>query len=153
MEPEEFIELIGNPAGKICADYNLPASVCIAQAAIESGWGRYCIGNYNYFGRKYNGWGDFVTKETQEYIHGQYETITDRFQSYDSLEDAVKDWCVLMTEEPLYAEALAEWHKTWDIDAFAEAMAPVYATDPDYARKVMTTIRANDLERFDGWND
>lgn len=153
MEPEEFIELIGNPAGKICADYNLPASVCIAQAAIESGWGRYCIGNYNYFGRKYNGWGDYVTKETQEYIHGQYETITDRFQSYDSLEDAVKDWCVLMTEEPLYAEALAEWHRTWDIGAFTEAMAAVYATDPDYARKVMATVRANDLERFDGWND
>lgn len=153
MEPEEFIELIGNPAGKICANYNLPASVCIAQAAIESGWGRYCIGNYNYFGRKYNGWGNYVTKETQEYIHGQYETITDRFQSYDSLEDAVKDWCALMTDEPLYAEALAEWHKTWDIGAFVEAMAVVYATDPDYARKVMVTIRANDLERFDGWND
>lgn len=153
MEPEEFIELIGNPAGKICADYNLPASVCIAQAAIESGWGRYCIGNYNYFGRKYNGWGDYVTKETQEYVHGRYETITDRFQSYDSLEDAVKDWCVLMTEEPLYAEALAEWHRTWDIRAFVEAMAVVYATDPDYAHKVMATIRANDLERFDGWND
>lgn len=153
MEPEEFIELIGNPAGKICANYNLPASVCIAQAAIESGWGRYCIGNYNYFGRKYNGWGNYVTKETQEYINGQYETITDRFQSYDSLEDAVKDWCALMTDEPLYAEALAEWHKTWDIGAFVEAMAVVYATDPDYARKVMVTIRANDLERFDGWND
>ena len=153
MEPEEFIELIGNPAGKICADYNLPASVCIAQAILESGWGRYCIGAYNYFGRKWNGWGDYVTKETQEYIHSQYETITDRFQSYDSLEDAVTDWCVLMTEEPLYAEALAEWHRTWDIEAFVEAMATVYATDPDYARKVMATIRANDLERYDGWND
>ena len=153
MEPEEFIELVGNPAGKICADYNLPASVCVAQAAIESGWGRYCIGNYNYFGRKYNNWGDYVTKETQEYIHGHYETITDKFQSYDSLDEAVRDWCVLITEEPAYSEALAEWHRTWNIGAFVEAMSAVYATDPDYACKVMATIRANELERFDGWND
>lgn len=153
MEPEEFIELIGNPAGKICADYNLPASVCIAQAAIESGWGRYCIGDYNYFGRKWNGWGDYVTKETQEYIHGQYETITDRFQTYDSMEDAIEDWCVLMTEEPAYSEALSVWQNTWNVRQFAEAMALVYATDPDYAGKIMATISANDLMRFDGWND
>lgn len=56
MEADEFINFIGDAAGNICAEYNLPASVCIAQAAIESGWGKYCIGNYNYFGRKWNGW-------------------------------------------------------------------------------------------------
>lgn len=153
MNADEFVEYIGYTAGRVCADYNLPASVCIAQAAIESGWGKYCIGDYNYFGRKWNGWGRYVEKETKEYINGRYETITAKFQSYDCLEDAVKDWCVLMTEGPLYAEALAEWHRTWDIGAFTEAMAAVYATDPDYAHKVMATVRANDLERYDGWND
>ena len=153
MTPDEFIELIGNVAGKVCADYNLPASVCIAQAALESGWGKYCIGNYNYFGRKYNGWGDYVVKPTREYINGEWTTIYAKFQSYDSLEDAIRDWCVLMTEEPAYSEALQVWHSTWEIGEFVRTLAPVYATDPDYASKVFITINANDLMRFDGWND
>lgn len=153
MEPEEFIESIGNEVGKICADYNLPASVCIAQAAIESGWGRYCIGGYNYFGRKWGGEGNYIEKPTYEFANGEYIQISDKFQDYDSLEDAIRDWCILMTEEPAYSEALSVWNNTWDIRQFVEAMAPVYATDPDYAGKIMATISANDLMRFDGWND
>ena len=58
-----------------------------------------------------------------------------------------------MTEEPAYSEALSVWNNTWDIRQFVEAMAPVYATAPDYAGKIMATISANDLMRFDGWND
>ena len=153
MTPDEFINSIGNVAGKICADYNLPASVCIAQAALESGWGRYCIGNYNYFGRKYNGWGDYVVKTTREYINCEWTTIYAKFQSYNSLEDAIRDWCILMTEEPAYSGALQVWHDTWEIGEFVRALAPIYATDPDYASKVLSTINANDLMRFDGWND
>ena len=33
------------------------------------------------------------------------------------------------------------------------ALAPVYATDPDYAHKIIATINANNLYRFDGWGD
>ncbi len=153
MTPDEFIAYIGNTAGKVCADHNLPASVCIAQAALESGWGRYCIGDHNYFGRKYNGWGDYVVKPTREYIDDEWAIIYAKFQSYDSLEDAINDWCVLLTEEPAYSNALDTWHKTWDVAEFVKALAPVYATDPDYASKVLSTINANDLMRFDGWND
>lgn len=58
-----------------------------------------------------------------------------------------------MTEEPAYADALAEWENTWSVEAFIRAMAPVYATDPDYADKIISTINANNLMRFDGWND
>lgn len=153
MDPDEFINQIGNVCGMVCAEYNLPASVCIAQAAIESGWGKYVIGNHNYFGRKWNGTGPYVEEPTQEYIGGRYVNIYDKFQSYDSLEDAIRDWCVLIKEEPAYADALHEWETTWDIPAFVYALAPVYATDPDYANKVLSTISANNLERFDGWDD
>lgn len=153
MAPDDFIKMIGNAAGKICADYNLPASVCIAQAALESGWGEYVIGNYNYFGRKWNRCGEYLELPTKEYIDGQFVTIQDKFQSYSSFDEAIEDWCVLMTKEPAYADALAEWKSTWDVEAFIRAMAPVYATDPDYADKIISTINANNLMRFDGWND
>lgn len=153
MTPDEFIDFIGDTAGRICAKYNLPASVCIAQAILESGWGRYCIGQFNYFGRKWNGWGNYVRQQTTEYENGQYVTIYDKFQSYSSLEDAIRDWCVLIKEEPAYAEALAVWEKGWCVEDFVWALAPVYATDPDYARKIIATMEANDLYRFDGWGD
>lgn len=153
MTPDEFIDFIGDTAGRICAKYNLPASVCIAQAILESGWGRYCIGQFNYFGRKWNGWGNYVRQQTTEYVNGEYVTIYDKFQSYESLEEAIRDWCILITEEPAYADALAEWRSRWVVEDFVYVLAPVYATDPDYARKIVATIEANDLYRFDGWGD
>lgn len=153
MTPDEFVEYIGNTAGEVCAEFNLPASVCIAQAILESGWGRYCIGDYNYFGRKWNGWGQRVKKHTQEYINGEYVDCVDYFQSYSSLEEAIRDWCELITEDTQYEDALNVWHETWDVGEFVEALAPIYATDPDYDYKVEVTINANDLKRFDGWGD
>ena len=155
MTPDEFIDFIGDTAGKVCAEYNLPSSVCIAQAILESGWGRYCIGQFNYFGRKWNGWGNYVRQQTTEYDYDSchYITIYDKFQSYSSLEEAIKDWCVLITEEPAYSNALAEWQQNWNVEDFVYALAPVYATDPDYAHKIIATINANNLYRFDGWGD
>lgn len=153
MTPDEFIDFIGDTAGNVCAEYNLPASVCIAQAILESGWGRYCIGQFNYFGRKWNGWGNYVRQQTTEYINGEYVTIYDKFQSYESLEEAIRDWCVLITEEPAYEDAIAEWQSNWNVEDFVYALAPVYATDPDYAHKIIATINANNLFRFDGWGD
>ena len=155
MTPDEFIDFIGDTAGKVCAEYNLPASVCIAQAILESGWGRYCIGQFNYFGRKWNGWGNYERRQTTEYDYDSchYITIYDKFQSYSSLEEAIRDWCVLITEEPAYSNALAEWQQNWNVEDFVYALAPVYATDPDYAHKIIATINANNLYRFDGWGD
>lgn len=153
MTPDEFIDFIGDTAGKVCAKYNLPASVCIAQAILESGWGRYCIGQFNYFGRKWNGWGNYVRQQTTEYINGEYVTIYDKFQSYESIEEAIRDWCVLIKEEPAYADALAEWQSNWNVEDFVYALAPVYATDPEYAHKIIATINANNLYSFDGWGD
>ena len=155
MTPDEFIDFIGDTAGKVCAEYNLPASVCIAQAILESGWGRYCIGQFNYFGRKWNGWGNYERRQTTEYDYDSchYVTIYDKFQSYSSLEEAIRDWCVLITEEPAYSNALAEWQSNWNVEDFVYALAPVYATDPDYAHKIIATINANNLYKFDGWGD
>lgn len=149
MNPDYFVSQIGDTCRNICLKYNLPASVCIAQAALESGWGEYVIGNFNLFGRKWGGWGNYETHLTQEYIDGEYSTIEDKFQCYDSLEQAIEDWCDLMRNEPLYAGAIAIWDESWNLTDFVTAMAEVYATDPDYASKVLSTIKANDLMRFD----
>lgn len=146
MMPEEFIAWLGPTANAVCRSYQLPASVCIAQAALESGWGRYVIGQYNLFGRKYNGSGPYVELETQEYLDDQWQTVLAKFQDYASLEEAVTDWCILLTEEPVYAPCLAYRD---NVEAFVAVLAPIYATDPDYADKVLATIQANGLLVFD----
>lgn len=146
---ENFIEYIAPAAQKICPKYNLPASVCIAQAILESGWGKYCVGDYNYWGRKWGGWGNYAVYSTDEYINGEWVTINAKFQSYDSLEQAVEDWCQLIREEPCYAPARDAWHAPWILTDFVNALAGVYATDPGYANKVMDTITYNNLMQYD----
>lgn len=152
MDADYFIYSIGETCAKICPVYNLPASVCIAQAAIESGWGEYVIGDYNYFGRKA---GDTDTNYephlTEEYKDGEWVTEVAKFKKYNSLEEAVEDWCILMREEGAYHRAMEIWDSTFNLTDFVNEMADSYATDPNYAYKILSTIRANNLTAYDNW--
>ena len=149
MTPEEFIQWLAPSAVAQCKPYNLPPSVVIAQAALESGWGRYTIGEYNLFGRKAVAGDKSIIVPTRECYGGNWVTIEDAFKLYDSLLEAIDDWCILITQEPAYLPAWGIWCATGDVEQFVYALGPVYATDPEYAQKVMTTIRANDLTQYD----
>jgi flagellum-specific peptidoglycan hydrolase FlgJ len=146
MEPEEFIAWLGPTAQRICTKYGLFPSVCIAQAALETGWGKYVIGEYNLFGRKWDGWGGYIEKPTKEYIDGKWITVLDKFQGYDSLDQALEDYCMLITEEPIYQPCL---QYLGNLEAFVQTLGPIYATDPNYAGKILRIIKANDLTNFD----
>ena len=145
MYPEEFIAWLAPVAQIICRNYDLPVSVCIAQGALESGWGKYKIGQFNIFGRKWNGVGDYIAVETEEFYDGQWQSIVAKFQDYANLDDAVEDWCILITEEPVYRQCL-EYRTV--VEAFVHILGPIYATDPEYAGKVLSTIAANNLEDY-----
>lgn len=145
MLPEEFILWLAPTAQNICRNYDLPASVCIAQGALESGWGRYTIGQFNLFGRKWNGVANYIEVETEEFYDGKWQTMIGKFQDYDSLAAAVEDWCILITVESVYAPCL-EYRK--EIEKFVGILGSIYATDPEYAAKVLSTIAANDLTDY-----
>lgn len=144
MTPDDYLNWIIPAAQRVCAQYNLPYAVVVGQGAIESQWGTYKIGQYNIFGRKWGGWGNYIEQETQECYNGVWQTIVDKFQDYDSMDQAINDWCVLITQEPVYVNAL-QGVDTSDAVAIISAIGPVYATDPDYAAKVIQTMRACDL--------
>lgn len=146
MEPEEFIAWVGPVAKGICSSYGLPASVCIAQAAIESGWGANVIGEYNLFGRKAVDGDPSLVVKTTEFYHGVETSIFDNFKLYASLDEAIEDWCVLITQEPRYAEVN---NHLSNIDDFVRTLAPIYATNPGYADEILSIINANDLTKFD----
>jgi len=163
MTPEEFVTWLGPAAQVQCKPYNLPASVVIAQGAVESGWGASTIGKFNLFGRKavsgdkciqawtreYGDENSYVADDSHIYQGDGWWRILDDFKDYDSLLQAIDDWCILITQEPRYADAWSVWCNTGDIVEFAQAMASAYATNPEYADNVLVTIRANDLTQFD----
>lgn len=147
MQPEEFFEWIAPSAVRICEKYGLYPSVCMAQAAIESGWGEATIGEYNLFGRKAVSGDKQISLQTSECYDGEWVEIMAPFKLYDSLDEAIEDYCILLTEEPVYMPALVFIGK--DRDAYIEAMAQVYATSPEYHNSIKNTIRANNLTEFD----
>lgn len=145
MISEEFINWIAPGVQEICKKYNLFSSVCIAQAALESGWGRYTIGKYNLFGRKAVDGDKSILVTTQECYDGEWQNISAAFKDYDSLEDAIEDYCVLLTEEPVYASCLEQT----TVEDFVNTLGPIYATDPEYANKILQTIGASELQEYD----
>lgn len=149
MQPEAFFEWMAPATVKICKEYGLYPSVCMAQAAIESGWGEYAIGEFNLFGRKAVEGDSLIVVETEEQDRdtGEWYVIQAGFKLYDSLEEAIRDYCILLTEEEAYHSALIFLGKSRD--AFIDVMAPIYATRETYPDDIKLTIRANDLDQYD----
>ncbi|WP_371363632.1 hypothetical protein SRRS_45120 [Sporomusa rhizae] len=145
MTPEKFIDWLAPVAQRICPRYKLYTSVCIAQAAMESGWGRHTIGDYNIFGRKAAAGDLFTEVRTQEYYDGELVSVVDKFKLYGSLEEAVEDWCLLLTQEPVYVEHV----DNTSLETFVQTMASIYATNPDYAYDILATIAASQLTQYD----
>lgn len=145
MTSDDFISWLLPVAQNVCKGYDLPAGVLTAQGAIESGWGDSIIGQYNLFGRKWNGSGPYITEGTQEDDgDGNLSDTSARFQDYNDLADACNDWCQLMAWGP-YLPFYNQYHADRDIESFVRGIAASYATDIHYADKILQTMRACDL--------
>ena len=112
-------------------------STVLAMAALESG---YNLNATTLFGIK----GDVVVLDTTEYINGEYINIKDSFKCYPSLTASVQGLYDLMQWEH-YDRA------TSCIDYEEECrmvQACGYATDPEYANKLISIINAYQLTMF-----
>lgn len=110
-------------------------NVLLAQAALESGWGRSMPGN-NLFGVKAGaGWtGGTVQAYTHEASVAGEIGQTTRFRAYPSLAAAVADYVQLIARNSRYRAARGAGG---DPLAYGQALvAGGYATDPNYASKL-----------------
>ena len=166
MTPEEFVAWIGPTAQEVCRRYGIPASVCIAQAAIESTWGEDAIWEWNLFGRKaiegdnftnlwtqeYEGPNAYTEDEEHIYIGGNVWRIKAAFKIYDNLAEAIEDYCILLTEEPVYRPVM---EALGNLQAYVYALAGdgenpgIYATNAQYGPDILATIEANNLAEYD----
>lgn len=124
-------------------------SVIIAQAAIESNWGRSTLSaRYNnFFGIKASkSWkGKTVNMKTGEVFDGKQVTITSNFRVYDSLAESIRDRNRLL-RMPRYKAVEPATTPQAQVEAIRAAG---YCTATNYVSSVMATIKANNLTQYD----
>jgi peptidoglycan hydrolase FlgJ len=141
--PQDFVRSILPHAEKAAAELGIPARVLVAQAALETGWGRHAIRRddgspaFNLFGIKADTrWqGEKVQTMTSEYENGAMRTERADFRAYDSLGAAFDDYVRFLKSNPRYADALRHGG---DAQRFTAGLQQAgYATDPAYAQKIL----------------
>lgn len=145
-----FVDALRPHAERAAKELGVPAHVILAQAAIETGWGRHVPTNpdgtpsHNYFGIKAGGaWsGATVEKTTSEHLGGRMHKVSATFRAYGSVGEAFDDYVSFLKSNPRYAQAL----KSGDATGFAHGLQHAgYATDPAYAGKLLKVAQGPSL--------
>ncbi|KAA9004131.1 mannosyl-glycoprotein endo-beta-N-acetylglucosamidase [Paenibacillus spiritus] len=152
MKPASFIAKLAPYAMQDMIRTGVPASLTIAQGALESAWGASGLTARanNLFGIKGNGPAGSVTMATTEYVNGRAVTINAAFKAYHNWGEAVSDHSALLVNgtswnRKQYAAAVGT-----DGRSAARAVAAAgYATDPNYAQQLIRLIDTYDLEQYD----
>jgi peptidoglycan hydrolase FlgJ len=147
----DFIRQMLPHAEAAAKELGVDAHSLLAQAALETGWGKSvpCNSNgecsYNLFGIKAgSSWsGETVAVPTLEFEDGVAVRKVDRFRAYASPADSFRDYARLIRGSERYGDAL---NTGSNVAGFAIALQEGgYATDPNYARKIVAV--ANELRR------
>lgn len=151
VSKDEFLEIITPIAKQVQVDYGIRPSVLVAQAALESNWGNSDLSQQsnNYFGIKGNNSGKQYA--TKEFDKEKWQSVQASFRTYDSVGESVMDYAKLIKNgtswnSDLYLDVInAEHYK----DAAQALQKAGYATDPDYANKLIRIIEQYALYELD----
>ena len=138
-----FPDTVRHLAAKVAEAYQVPAPVTLAQFALESRFGTRNLNANNFFGHtfpvalKYAPAPQrFVTLPTREFIGGKEKILTRKFAKYKSIGEAFGVHGRLLFNGYAGAQKYAN-----DPAAYARAIGRRYATDPDYALKLITIMK------------
>lgn len=154
---QAFIQEMVPGSQALQEEYGVLPSIMISQAILESDWGESDLAKQenNYFGRKDSQ--DGVYYMTKEY-KGQWEDQEEPFKVYDSLEESMQDHARLLAygtswDSKLYQGVI----QAPDYKSAAYALQEAgYATDPNYAQKLIKLIERYQLDQYDhpsSWDD
>lgn len=154
---EDFVRTMWPLAEKAAKEIGVDPHALLAQAALETGWGKAVPGNgtgdssFNLFGIKAGSqWsGATVNVPTLEFESGVAVRKVDRFRSYDSAAQSFRDYASLIRNSSRYEDAVGTGD---NVAAFASALQEGgYATDPGYARKLVAVAdQVKDLTAASG---
>ena len=146
-EPKDFVSALIEPAKSVEEKIGVPFQVVIAQAALETGWGQKIIkdqqgsSSNNLFNIKAdNRWdGEHIQKDTLEFEQGAMVKKSAPFRAYESLNESFNDYANFLTGNDRYQDAL---QNSGNVEHFLQGLQQAgYATDPQYANKIMATLR------------
>jgi flagellar protein FlgJ len=147
-----FVSQVWSQAQTAADSLGVPAHFLVAQAALETGWGKSVIqcadgsSSYNLFNIKAgkNWTGKTVEARTTEYENGQAVSRVERFRVYDSYDESFRDYASLVGKSSRYAAAKGQS----DPQSFARALqSGGYATDPGYADKLVRIINGKTMRQ------
>jgi flagellum-specific peptidoglycan hydrolase FlgJ len=140
--PEAFVASIAPAAKAVADELGIDPRVIIAQAAMETGWGKHVKGN-NIMGVKSHGKKDRLMVQTHEVIDGKRIKVRDNFRQYDSYDDSIADYGSFLQQNKRYKPMLQAATLQEQVEALGKSG---YATDPEYADKVMAIAKSKRLE-------
>ncbi|MGB0663592.1 MAG: flagellar assembly peptidoglycan hydrolase FlgJ [Pontibacterium sp.] len=149
--PEGFVQSLMPVATEVATEIGVDPKVLLAQAALETGWGRYVIGqgsdenSHNLFNIKADSrWsGERVAAQTTEFVNGQPVAEVAQFRAYESYEESFRDYVRFIQSSPRYADALNQAH---DPQGYIGSLQQAgYATDPEYAAKISRIFNSSIL--------
>lgn len=145
--PEQFVKTLWPQAQQAAQQLGIEPEYLLAQAALETGWGKNMIaGSHNLFGIKADAsWqGKQVSAVTTEMHDGKSFSVNAKFRAYPSFAASFSDYVQFVKTQPRYQQALAV---TADPQAYYQQLQTAgYATDPHYAKKVMSIAQHERLQ-------
>lgn len=144
---DEFIATMLPMAEKAAEKIGVDPRYLVAQAALETGWGKSIIrqkdgtSSHNLFGIKtHSSWdGESARVLTSEYKGGKAVKEAASFRAYDSFAHSFEDYVSFLQNNGRYQGALKA---TENPEHFVRELQQAgYATDPQYARKINQIAR------------
>lgn len=150
---ETFIEEVAPISQQMQQKYGVRASISIAQAILESEWGKSDLAALynNLYGMKSSDASQSILLPTTEFVDGKPVTIHAYFRVYDSIASSIEDHAKLMAEGTSWDAEL--YHPVLQAATYQEAARALqkagYATDPDYPEKIIDLVERYELDQYD----
>lgn len=140
MTKREFVQQAYRVASQSSVRSGMPAMVTVAQAVLESNWGKSKLSTEanNYFGIKAHGNHDRIQMITRECENGTTVSIKAEFAKYLSMLECFESRDQILARCACYAGARK---RLGDEAGFIAEIAKHWATDPKYAQRLLAVLR------------
>lgn len=149
---QAFIKQLVPSAQKQQRQYHVFASITLAQASLESDWGTSELSQkyHNLFGIKSSD-PNSPLLTTKEYVNGQWITVKARFAAYNNYDESISAHTQLFVNGTGWDSG--HYQAVINAENYQEAARALqskgYATDPDYAQKLIDLIKEYHLDQYD----
>lgn len=149
---KDFINKVKDGAISGWKKHKILPSISIAQAILESDWGRskLAVEGNNLFGIKGDYKGNSITIKTNEWDGSKMIQVDAKFRKYPSWNESIEDHGTFFTSTPWRANNYKNVIGETDYKKTAKALSDAgYATDPAYSSKLINIVESHDLTKYD----